>query len=44
MESAWVPLALSLKVAGWSTAINLVLGVAIGFLLARRKFPGRELL
>jgi molybdate transport system permease protein len=44
MESAWVPLALSLKVAAWSTGINLVLGVAVGYLLARRRFPGRELL
>jgi len=44
MESAWIPLALSLKVAGWSTAINLVLGVAAGFVLARWRFPGRELL
>ena len=42
MESAWIPLALSLKVAGWSTAINLVLGVAVGLLLARRRFIGRE--
>lgn len=37
-------LGLSLKVAGWATAINLVLGSAVGFLLARRRFPGRELL
>ena len=44
MESAWIPLALSLKVAGWSTAINLVLGVAVGLLLARRRFIGREFL
>jgi molybdate transport system permease protein len=44
MDSAWIPLALSLKVAGWSTAINLVLGVAVGYLLARRRFPGREFL
>jgi len=44
MESAWIPLALSLKVAGWSTAINLVLGVAVGLLLARRRFIGRELI
>lgn len=42
--SAWVALALSLKVAGWATAINLVLGVAVGHLLARRRFPGRDLL
>jgi molybdate transport system permease protein len=44
MESAWIALALSLKVAGWSTGINLVLGVAVGYLLARRSFVGRELL
>lgn len=44
MEPAWTALALSLKVAGWATAINLVLGVAVGWLLARRLFPGRDLL
>ncbi|MGV8943063.1 molybdate ABC transporter permease subunit [Thermomonas sp.] len=44
MESAWMALALSLKVAGWATAINLVLGVAVGYLLARKRFPGRDLL
>lgn len=44
MDSAWTALALSLKVAGWATAINLVLGVAVGFLLARVRFPGRDLL
>jgi molybdate transport system permease protein len=38
----WITLALTLKVAGWATAINLVLGVAVGWLLARRRFPGRE--
>lgn len=43
MDAAWIALALSLKVAGWSTAINLVLGVAVGYLLARRSFAGREL-
>lgn len=37
-------LALSLKVAGWATAINLVLGVAVGYVLARTRFPGRDLL
>ena len=42
MDSAWIPLALSLKVAAWSTAINLVLGVAVGLLLARHRFIGRE--
>jgi molybdate transport system permease protein len=44
MEGAWVALALTLKVAGWATAINLVLGVAVGFALARARFPGRDVL
>jgi molybdate transport system permease protein len=41
-SSVWITLALTLKVAGWATAINLVLGVAAGWLLARRRFIGRE--
>ncbi|WP_312909761.1 molybdate ABC transporter permease subunit [Stutzerimonas nitrititolerans] len=44
MDSVWIALALSLKVAGWATAITLVLGVAVGYLLARKRFPGHELL
>ena len=44
MESAWIALSLSLKVAGWATALNLVLGIGVGFFLARVKFPGRDLL
>jgi len=44
VDAAWIALALSLKVAGWATALNLVLGVAAGFALARFRFPGRELL
>ncbi len=44
MEGAWIPLWLSLQVAGWATAINLVLGVAVGWALARWRFPGRDLL
>lgn len=44
MHPTWTALTLSLKVACWATAIALVLGVAVGFLLARRRFPGRELL
>jgi len=43
-DPAWIALALSLKVAGWATAINLVLGTAAGFALARSRFVGRELL
>jgi len=42
--NAWSALALSLKVAGCATLIDIVLGVAVGFLLARKRFPGRELL
>lgn len=44
MSAAWIALALSLKVAGWATLINLVLGVGVGFALARWRFPGRDLL
>lgn len=44
MGQAWVALALSLKVAFWSTFIALVLGTAVGYLLARKRFCGRELL
>lgn len=44
MEQAWIALALSLKVAGWATALNLVLGTAVGYALARWRFIGRELL
>ena len=44
MDSAWIALLLSLKVAGWATAINLVLGTAVGYALARLRFPGRDLL
>ncbi len=44
MDSAWVALALSVKVAGWATAINVVAGVSVGYFLARTRFPGRELL
>ena len=43
MEGAWVALLLTLKVAGWATAINLVLGVAVGYAMARWRFVGREL-
>jgi len=42
--SVWITIALTLKVALWATAINLVLGVAVGWLLARRRFVGREFL
>ena len=41
--SVWITLALTLKVAGWATAINAVLGVTVGWLLARKRFAGRAL-
>jgi molybdate transport system permease protein len=44
MGSAWIALALTLKVAGWATALNLVLGVGTGYAMARWRFPGRDLL
>ena len=44
MDIAWTALALSLKVAAWATALNLLLGIGTGYLLARTRFPGRELL
>jgi len=44
MDAAWPALLLSLKVASWATFINGVLGVTIGFVLARARFAGRELL
>ncbi|GHD75471.1 molybdenum ABC transporter permease subunit [Vogesella fluminis] len=37
-------LALSLKVAGLAAAATTILGVAVGFLLARASFPGRNVL
>lgn len=44
MEGTATALALSLKVSLLATTIDLVLGVAVGFLLARKRFPGRDLL
>ncbi|OAM30822.1 MULTISPECIES: molybdate ABC transporter permease subunit [Eikenella] len=37
-------LLLSLKVSFWASGLNLLLGVACGWLLARRRFFGRDLL
>ena len=42
MDSAWIALALTLKVAAWATALNLVLGIGIGYAMARWRFPGRD--
>ncbi|KTT18143.1 molybdate ABC transporter permease subunit [Pseudacidovorax intermedius] len=40
----WHPLLLSLKVAGVATLLALVAGTALGWLFARRRFPGRSVL
>ena len=44
MDMAWSALALSLKVAGCATLLNLLLGISVGWILARWRVPGRELL
>ncbi|AIO70550.1 molybdate ABC transporter permease subunit [Burkholderia oklahomensis] len=44
MHDAWVPLLLSLKVAGWATALDLVLGVATGYALARWRSGARDVI
>lgn len=44
MDAVWVALSLSLKVAGWATALNIVLGISVGYFLARTRFFGRDLL
>jgi molybdate transport system permease protein len=40
----WFPLRLSLQVALMATVVVVITGVALGWLLARRRFWGRELL
>ncbi|MCC8405761.1 molybdate ABC transporter permease subunit [Paraburkholderia sp. MMS20-SJTN17] len=44
MEQVWVPLLLSLKVAGWATALNLVLGVAVALGLSRWRSGARDVI
>jgi molybdate transport system permease protein len=44
MDGAWVALALTLKVAGWATFLNLFLGVGMGFAVARWRFAGRDII
>ena len=39
----WPPLLLSLKVAGMATALASLAGIALGWLFARRRFPGRAI-
>ncbi len=42
MQDAWIPLALSLKVAGWATVLDLALGTAAGLALARWRSAARD--
>ncbi|CAG9169702.1 molybdate ABC transporter permease subunit [Cupriavidus pampae] len=42
MDAVWVPLLLSLKVAGWATLLNSVLGVAVAYALARWRSSARD--
>jgi len=43
MPVDWSPLWISLRVASFATAISLVFGLWLAWFLARRNFPGREL-
>jgi molybdate transport system permease protein len=44
MDSVWSPFVLSMQVAGCATLLATVVGVAVGYLLARGRFAGRDLL
>ena len=44
LGQAVVPLLLTLKVAAFATLLALAMGVAVGYLLARREFVGRDVL
>lgn len=43
-DPVWVPLLLSLKVAGWATLLATVAGAAAAYGLSRWRWPGRDLL
>lgn len=42
-DSTWVPLWLTLKVASLATALAFLSGIATAFVLARKNFPGKEI-
>lgn len=44
LHALWPPLWLSLKVAGCASLLATLLGTAVGWCLARGRFPGRNLL
>ncbi|WP_238878377.1 molybdate ABC transporter permease subunit [Achromobacter xylosoxidans] len=43
-DSVWVPLLLTLKVAGWATLLATMAGSAAAYCLSRWRWPGRDLL
>jgi len=43
MDEAWIALRLTLKVAGFATLINLIFGIGIAYVFARKKFWGKDL-
>jgi len=43
-QEVLIPLLLTLKVAGWATLFASVAGVGAAYLLARRRFPGRDVI
>lgn len=40
----WQAVALSLRVALWATGLSLPFGIAVAWVLARREFPGKQIL
>jgi molybdate transport system permease protein len=42
VQDTWIPLALSLKVAGWATALDVLFGVAVALMLARWRSGARD--
>lgn len=44
LDAALTPLLLTLKVATWATLLAALAGIAAGFVLAKFRFPGRDLL
>ena len=44
MAVNWFPLWLSVRVAGLATLISLLIGLWLSYVLANRKFHGKELL
>lgn len=44
MPFDWSPLLLSLRYAGLATLISILAGLPLAYALARRRFPGRDLL